>query len=69
MININITLYTSGCPKCKILKQKLDEKNITYEICSDVNLMISKGFKTVPLLEVDEIIMDYMAAINYVKGL
>ena len=60
-------LYSTGCPKCKILKQKLDEKNIIYEICSDVEVMKSKGMMSVPILEVDGETMTYMNAIQWVK--
>ena len=60
-------LYTTGCPKCMILKQKLDEKNITYEVCSDVDVMKSKGMMSVPILEVDGETMTYMNAIKWVK--
>jgi glutaredoxin len=66
---LNITLYSTDCPKCKILKQKLDEKNINYETCKDVNFMLSKGIKSVPILEVDDEIMNYLNAINWVKGI
>lgn len=63
----NIILYTNNCPKCNILKEKLDEKNITYEICSDIKLMVAKGFRSAPILEVDDVIMTYLNAINWIK--
>jgi len=66
---MNITLYSNNCPKCKILKQKLDEKELTYITCSDVEIMQAKGFKSVPQLEVDGIIMTYMTAIQWIKGI
>ncbi len=67
MIVINIILYSNNCPKCKILKQKLDEKNITYDTCSDTEIMKSKGFKSVPMLEIDTKIMTYLDAVNWIK--
>lgn len=66
---MQITLYSNGCPKCKILKTRIDEKNITYETCSDANIMISKGFKTVPMLEVDGKVMNYLESVNWLKGI
>lgn len=60
-------LYSNGCPKCKILKQKLDEKNINYEICSDIDIMIENGFRSMPMLKVNETVMNYLEAINYIK--
>ncbi|HHY08253.1 MAG TPA: hypothetical protein GX530_06980 [Corynebacteriales bacterium] len=64
---MNITLYSTDCPKCKILKQRLDEKNINYEICKDVNFMLSKGIKSVPMLEVNGKMMNFDKAIFFVK--
>jgi len=63
-----ITLYSNDCPKCKILKFKLDSKNIQYELCSDIDIMTSKGFQTTPMLTVEEETMNYLYAINWVKG-
>jgi len=57
-----ITLYTTHCPKCDILKKKLDSKNIKYKEISDIDIMIAKGFMSVPLLEVDGVIMNFLNA-------
>ena len=27
-----VILYSTGCPKCQVLKSKLDSKNISYEL-------------------------------------
>lgn len=62
-----MTLYTNNCPKCKILKQKLDEKGFQYEVSNDMNLLINKGYKTVPILEVDDTYMTYIEAVNWIK--
>ena len=62
------TLYSNDCPKCKILKSKLNNKNIRYTLCSDIGVMVSKGFQSTPMLEVDEKTMNYLEAINWVKG-
>lgn len=62
-----IILYTTHCPKCEILKEKLDNKNITYEICSDVKTMVAKGFRSTPILEVDNVALTYLDAINWIK--
>lgn len=62
-----VIFYSNDCPKCKILKLKLDNKNIQYTLCSDVETMISKGFQSTPVLEVNEKIMNYLDAINWVK--
>lgn len=62
-----IKLYTTNCPKCNILKAKLAEKNVDFEICNDVDLMINLGFKSSPMLEVDGKILNYLESINWLK--
>ena len=64
---MKVTLYSTGCPKCKILTQKLNNKNIVYDIVNDVDLMTEKGFMTVPMLEVDDKIMDFATAKNWIN--
>ena len=66
-----IILYTTHCPKCKILEQKLKSKNIEYVEFTDVDKMIEMGFSMMPMLEVNGIIMDFATAnkwINEFKG-
>jgi glutaredoxin-related protein len=63
-----IILYSNHCPRCQILKTKLDEQDIVYETCSDINIMVSKGFKSTPILEVNGEIMDFSKAIQWVMS-
>ena len=66
-----IILYSTNCPKCKILEQKLKSKNIKYSEFTDVDKMIEMGFSVMPMLEVDGVIMDFGTAnkwINEFKG-
>lgn len=62
-----ITLYSTYCPKCKILEKKLDNAKIEYTICDDKEFMIQKGFDFMPVLEVDEKIMTYGEAVKWVN--
>ena len=64
---MQVTLYSTGCPKCKVLKTKLDSKNINYNIISDVDIIASKGINTVPILEVNGDMMDFKTAVNWVN--
>lgn len=64
---MQVTLYSTGCPKCKVLKMKLDSKNINYDIISDVSIIISKGINTVPVLEVDGNIMNFKTAVDWIN--
>lgn len=53
---MTITFYTTHCPKCTMLKKKLDSKKIEYVVCDNVDLMLEKGIKSAPFLGVGEII-------------
>lgn len=60
-------LYSTSCPQCKVLKDKLDKLQIEYTICSDTNLMIKKGFMSVPILEIDNKIMTFSEALRWLN--
>lgn len=59
---MSVVLYTTGCPNCKMLEKLLDINNIKYSTITDINVMLDKGFKSVPHLEVDDVLMDYNSA-------
>ncbi len=63
----NIILYTTHCPKCNILKAKLDEKNISYTVCEDVVELKALGITMVPVLKVDGAYMEFKAAVDWVN--
>jgi len=67
LIISKIILFSNDCAKCKILKTKLDQKQITYEECNDIDIMIKNGFLSIPMLQVDEEIMNYLNAVNWIK--
>jgi len=60
-----IILYSNGCLKCKILKQKLDQKQVIYEECNDIDIMMEKKFMSMPILQVDGEIMNFNEAIKW----
>lgn len=62
-----IILYSTNCPKCNVLEKKLQSKNINFEICNDVDLMLSKGIQQAPYLEVDDELMDFTKAVKWVN--
>lgn len=49
----NIILFSNGCPRCKILKQRLDEKQIEYTINDNFDEIIELGLQTAPVLKYD----------------
>ena len=62
-----VILYSTGCPKCQVLKNKLDSENISYELFDNKDKMIDKGFTNVPILEVDGEIMDFKRAVEWIN--
>ena len=62
-----ITLYTTGCPRCKVLSQKLDAKGIPYEAVTDVDEIIEKGFAQAPVLVVNDDVMEFATAVQWVN--
>lgn len=45
-------LFSTGCPKCEILKKKLDAKGIPYTENRSVDDMTALGIEQVPVLGV-----------------
>lgn len=65
-----MTLYTmDNCPKCKMLKQKLEDKHIEIEIINDYDVLCEKGIESVPVLEVNGEKMNYARANTYINNL
>lgn len=54
--DLKVIVYTTNppCPKCKVLKKKLDEANIKYGVFDDVEEMIKMGFENVPMMKVGD---------------
>ena len=63
---LNVILYSTHCPKCRVLASKLEQKGISYEEINDVELMQGKGFTTVPKLEVDGVVYDFKEAVAWI---
>lgn len=64
---MSVIMYTTGCPKCKILKKKLDEKKVEYEEETDVEKMKSIGIDRVPMLSVDGKLLSYLEAVKLIN--
>ena len=63
----NIILYTTGCPRCAVLKKKMDAKHIIYTQERDEKLMEAKGFMESPILEVDGVCMGFSEANKWIN--
>lgn len=64
-----IKFYSTNCPRCHILQKKLNEKNINYEIHTDIQEMIKLGLVNAPALKLENgEILDFGEAIKWVGG-
>lgn len=66
-----IKLYSTGCPKCAVLKMKLDKLKVNYELETNQEVIVETGKKnsilSAPILEVDGAFYDFISAVNYLK--
>ena len=50
-----VKIYTTDtCPRCKVLKVKMDAKGIPYESITDVDEIQKLGIMSVPYMQVDD---------------
>lgn len=61
-------LYTTHCPKCRVLEKKLSDKSVKFEICQDVQVMKNLQISSVPMLSVNGELMDFYNAVKFVNN-
>lgn len=61
-----VTLYSTGCPKCSVIKKKLEQSNIQFDVCTDVEKMQALGINQLPVLSVDNKLLNFAEAIKWV---
>ena len=64
---MNIILYTVDCPKCKVLEKKLNNANISFEVCKDTKLMAGRNISKLPMLEVDGKMLTFKEAVDMIN--
>lgn len=62
-----VILYSTNCPKCKVLEKKLRDKGIEFQVENDVDLMIEKGYLMAPVLVVDGKEYEFGEAVKWVN--
>lgn len=67
---ISITIYTTHCPRCEVLKKKLEQKGITwYNEIDSMEIMNNLGIKSVPMMSVnDGELMNFEEAIKWINS-
>lgn len=66
-----MTVFSSStCPKCKVLKFKMDKAGMEYEVNENIEDMKALGIKTIPMLQLSNgELLDFGAAIAFVKDM
>lgn len=62
-----IILYSTGCPKCQILKNKLSDKQIPYIENNNIDDMLQLNISQVPVLSVDGTLYNFRQAVELIN--
>ena len=65
----NVIMYSTGCPRCMVLKKKLNAKNVAYTEVNDVEEMQAMGIIQVPILYVNGEYKDFVEANEWINKL
>lgn len=65
---MKIILYSTNCPKCTILKKKLNKKQIVYTEINNIELMQELGINQVPILDVGGKLYNFKQANDWVEA-
>ena len=68
MVDKTPVLYSTGCPKCNILRTKLEDKGIEYVENNDIETMKNLGIDQVPVLYVGDQRMEFSDAVKWVNS-
>lgn len=63
-----VTLFSTNCPKCRVLEQKLIAANIDFKIDSNIQEVIDQGFMSAPVLKVDDVYYDFKQGVDWIKN-
>lgn len=64
---MEIKLYSTHCPQCMVLTNKLKEKNIRFEEITDIEEMEKLNIMSVPVLSVEGNLMVFPEAVRWVN--
>lgn len=66
-----VVLYSTNCPRCRVIELKLKKEGIDFKIVTDLDTVLSIGKKaginSAPILEVGGKFFDFPAAIKYIN--
>ncbi len=63
-----VILYSTGCPRCSVLKKKLEEKGINYTENNSVDEMLALGIMTVPVLGIGDELKNFTESVAWLNN-
>lgn len=66
---MEVILYSTHCPRCEVLEEKLKSKGIEYVEENSVEVMQEKGIMSVPVLEYNGELFDFGKAVKLINSL
>lgn len=66
---MEIIIFSNGCPRCEVLKTKMDNANLNYKTSTDFQEIIDRGFETLPVLKVNNEYLDFVGAVKWINNL
>ena len=70
---MKIILYSTDCPRCKVLEKKLGQKKIDFEVNKNLDDVLKiaseNNLSSAPLLEVDGQVMGFEQANQFINSL
>lgn len=63
----HIILYSTGCPKCEVLKKKIEKSGIPYTENQSVDDMLALGITQAPVLSVNGALMPFRQAVEWIN--
>lgn len=64
---MDLVLYSNDCPRCSVLKTKLENSKLDFKISNDMQKLIDMGFSTVPVLEANGVFMEFSEAFKFIN--
>ena len=65
---MEVTLYTTHCPKCQVLYLKLIGKNIKFKEITSMEAIEKLGFLSAPILKVNDEYLQFKQAVDWVNA-
>ena len=64
---MTVTLYTTDCPQCSFLEAALKKMNVPFSVVKGADEILKRGFNSAPILEVDDKLMSFKDAVNWIN--